>query len=819
MAEPENFALINSFPLSFSSSALDLRALLFVLAFFTTVNTALILRSLYPIAWWTSSYVVFDSLPVIYLLVQSFAGEKGLSAANSYHEVIPLAVGVTIYYSVRLVPRQVLGKTRRIVVLATACGGLWLGIQDINLFIQSRPMLDLFPSGAIVSVRAFIPLVGGPLRSDALALVVLLIPLTAASILLEFRAKSCLVAFPCFSLLLLAVVAILSLSRAVFISSSLSTILFLWILLHYRLVSVHTAIAATLAGVVVLLCIVFVSHLNRPILETISLFSSGSQRRSALGRTILWKQYLILLKQRPLAGFGACNDGMLALRMVPILGDIPVTSQAYNLYLDIAIQSGLLGACTFAVFIGGLISRIASCLRSKVVALNTKRLLAILTAGLAGVLLYGFAFSSFDQHPPTMIVAWLLFGLIGGTVTADTIPDNYFAPLNIVIPGFGLLILTTAIGLRGWRLVNIESIYRENYQTVARGEYVEALRSLDSLDHPELQSATIDAARGLILTLLVLPHSLVDPNKMGEALSEQQRGQLAQALVNFNLASQKAPFDATLISNVGALEILLDDQNAGWRDLSRAMALSPRDPAIHVLLGMLADSRGQNEAALNDYADAVASWPRIVDSQFYRDLVMRSPREGADVLARAVTILSSRNESPIRDALIAKIDLAIGRRAQAKKLLNGAVAQLPTLAYGWSNLGLLQSKDGNSGEALRSMERAARFSMRDTQACDYLASHAMEAGDLGSAQYWYGCVLASPIVSDHAARSRLVYQLPSISEDDLVPTGLLAYISPIVNTEGACLGLAQISSHLYDTASIDKLNQENLFQQRCVEGK
>jgi tetratricopeptide (TPR) repeat protein len=332
-----------------------------------------------------------------------------------------------------------------------------------------------------------------------------------------------------------------------------------------------------------------------------------------------------------------------------------------------------------------------------------------------------------------------------------------------------------------------EAQYKKGVQALMQGNYAQARRRFQNAISLQRKQPMFYAAHALATFRAVAGATLPPaPWRNLPAISATDEVLLREAADDYQGALRLSPNDATFWSNLGWVESYLHREAEAKDAFKSAVLVEPQDAASRIGLGLLEERRGLVNEALEQYAQSLASSPRTVDSPFFADLKARNPSGATTVISRCLDIMNSMPSSPLVQASIAKVHAYQGRQQAASEEYTAALQQLPDLSYAWANLGSLDLALGKTPSAQVDFERALALYSWNRFAANKLAALAFSSGDMATARKLYTRTVLTPLLSIHANRTARVYHVPWVDTDDLIPTGLLEYMSPPIEPLKLC---------------------------------
>jgi tetratricopeptide (TPR) repeat protein len=332
-----------------------------------------------------------------------------------------------------------------------------------------------------------------------------------------------------------------------------------------------------------------------------------------------------------------------------------------------------------------------------------------------------------------------------------------------------------------------EAFYNQGRSELFAGNDQQALASFQSAIDSRQKQPMFYAAHALAVTDQLF--GIAMPPRSWKSLPQLSRADsflLNGTMEDYKSALKLSPSDATLWSNLGWIEAFLKNDHAALAAFRQATLTDPSDAVSRIGLGLFYERQGTIEDAMEQYARALVASARIVDSPFFKDLQVRNKSGSMTVVNHALELLMASPQSPIVVASIAKLHAYLGQDDLANREYNSVLNQLPNLSYTWTNLGLLALMQNNRSGASLDFQRALFLDGQNTIAANKLASIELADGNLDAAKSLYARTLLTPLASVHAERTWRIYHISAAASDDIVPAGLLYYISPDIQLIPLC---------------------------------
>jgi O-antigen ligase len=399
-------------------------------------------------------------------------------------------------------------------------------------------------------------------------------------------------------LLLLSQLAVLALTQArgAWVGLGVALVVFG---LAWSIVNRDRRLAAAMVALVVLAA-TFVGLLNWPDgplaplarlpgldrLATITRTSAGSPA----ARLTIWRSTLPLILDRPWLGYGPETMSTIFARVFPpqlvyYQGRNYSVDRAHNIWLDLAMSAGLVGAAAFAVILIDFGRRTWNGLRGAQDRWLqvTWVTLAAAVAGHLADLQFGFDLTA------SAVVFWLLLAMVAGM--SDRRPDPPPAGARIIMPHLYLapaLVVLALIGLTCLRPLWADIAYWQSRQET---------RSLSARVNEGSQAVHL--------------WPLEPEYRLGLAWALFQSGDTAAAEDQLSAAHQLSPDDVWIWAAEAELYAVWgqsdpDKYHQAEAAYRHALALAPDIAAHHAALGVILARLGQLEAATMELERAVA---------------------------------------------------------------------------------------------------------------------------------------------------------------------------------------------------------------------
>ena len=321
--------------------------------------------------------------------------------------------------------------------------------------------------------------------------------------------------------------------------------------------------------------------------------------------------------------------------------------------------------------------------------------------------------------------------------------------------------------------------------------YIEYTNQL-MLTHPQLRQGWPNLYAGPAMV----------PAEQVEAVQEALRGW--RSLLN------SIPADDGAWENVSRLYLSIGQNENALEAAQQALKLAPKDYSHLVNLGLLQEARGLKGDGVRSYSGALAIYPRLVQSPFWREFAMRDETSAREALADAIRENESAynaSHDVVAAERLARLLLASGDSIRATQLSATLLKLSPQLEGAWELQGEVAQ---DSHAAALCYRRAIFLDPSDPLPYVRLGELALADHDLPSAaSYWpVALKLHRSLHTPHAQMAKLRYRLPVSIANDSIPDTWIYYISPAFHFAAAFSRIAasfETSGQLEDARLFENL--------------
>lgn len=228
--------------------------------------------------------------------------------------------------------------------------------------------------------------------------------------------------------------------------------------------------------------------------------------------------------------------------------------------------------------------------------------------------------------------------------------------------------------------------------------------------------------------------------------------------------------------NLAWVHAMAGDLRGAAALLAQIVKAVPNDPVYRVSYGLVFEKIGNEGAAQAEYAHAISLRPAILQSDFFADLLARSPNLARGAEGAARERLAKDREDPVAAIRLAEIDVFEGDTEAADALISPILPRLPNIGTAWEVRGDIDRENGQLKEAVLSYRRAL-FLDATPETAERLLRLAPPQSSVTPMLKRMQEQIASHRMSPHAIRISVVYRPPVVLTNDLIPTDLLEYVS------------------------------------------
>jgi len=619
-------------------------------------------------------------------------------------------------------------------------------------------------------------------------------------LLIRYKHRWRIILLPAVSLVLLILIAIaISFSRALYISAAGFFLIGSGLCWYYRLF--HWRQLVLFNGILTLMFVLIVafSPIAKPVVTTMSILRTSSQVRSLQGRVSTWTTAPEMIRSHPWFGLGSYNFPMQYVTYRP--ENTVYVGRALNCVLQILIEKGVLGLAAYGLLLITFFKTSHRRVRSSAGEVFDKSAVVLFVAVCAAAIIRDLSYSSILTNKGVTSLLCFMFAFNAGAPLSAgrSSKDPGLAsrsPLGVVL--ILALMSFSLVSLRYARVLRSETAFRAFSRDFALKQNLQAGADIESAISESPENAYYVSNKALLLasTLTVK----LDARKFGEndlELSEEDKSRISAAISLYNRALDLNPGDDCFHHNLGWLYYFLGQRESAFIHFRKAIEISGDVPLYHLSLGLLYERTNGQRPAVSEYAVAIRLSPGIVDSDFFKDLRKRLPKEAEEILKADTSYFEDQlgyGNDPLVNANLGKLYFYAGRIDDAIRRLRESTLQLPSLSRPWLNLGQCYELVGNEREAKLSYERAAFLEDTNYSTWDRLGNLVYQQQQSTSAIAYYEKALTHRLKqsSIHSERVFRVYRSRYIVPNDILPTNLLAYSEPSLDVAGIYARLAEI---------------------------
>ena len=212
------------------------------------------------------------------------------------------------------------------------------------------------------------------------------------------------------NIILFLTVLIISFCRGIYLALCTFIIMVIILLIKNQMINWRKlVIVSSLLG---LLVILFLFPVRESLVTTSLGFKTLSQVRSIEGRITIWKNSIKIFRQNPILGVGSFNFPIYYTAYKNNDTVSPFIGRAFNTYLQIIVEKGLLGFITFFIIIYISLHHTKNKLKNQNITKDEKYISILLVSMIISVLVRDFTYSSLIYHDGVGLLFWLYLALI-----------------------------------------------------------------------------------------------------------------------------------------------------------------------------------------------------------------------------------------------------------------------------------------------------------------------------------------------------------------------------------------------------------------------
>jgi tetratricopeptide (TPR) repeat protein len=250
----------------------------------------------------------------------------------------------------------------------------------------------------------------------------------------------------------------------------------------------------------------------------------------------------------------------------------------------------------------------------------------------------------------------------------------------------------------------------------------------------------------------------------------------------FRLVVSETPSVDAAWNDLAWLYLLNNDPVQAASCTERALSISNVDYIYYITLGVIQEGTGQNRDAGESYSHAILLYPRLVGSRFWQELRLRDndlARRSFDAALAVARADYLRGHAPLAGEVLARL-LQESNSPEAEALVQGVVAELPTVPGAWELLGEIRWAKADQAGAQIAFRRAIFISPDDPLPRELLARLSLSSNDIGTAgkESYRAWRLQSAARTPHSRRAVVAYRSDAVLRNDALPPDILTDLSP-----------------------------------------
>lgn len=522
--------------------------------------------------------------------------------------------------------------------------------------------------------------------------------------------------------------------------------------------------------------------IRRAMLDTMAVRSTVSQRRSMSGRAEIALESAKLVLLKPVVGAGPGNFPY-AWQTYSAYQQPRVVSESYNLLLNTAVESGILGVAALFLLGAGIAVRLYRLRRIQSFSGG-----AIAGAACTSLAVLSLSHSFLFSGRATTFCVYVLLAIFAGESDLNAEPKKQTEHKAI----FVALICAAALCIPF--LVDSENRNAELSALERFRRTRPASRNMAGIRTPfSTPDPYIAYVNQLGPILPAMPEQgLLRIYSGRRTLNREEVFAVQQALQRWRVVLDRMTSDDGAWENLSRLYFFTSQKERALEAAEKAYALRPGDYSHLVNLGLIRESLGMKDGAALSYARALEIYPRLVQSPFWRELNLRNQTWAHEIMSTAVRDQEGASAAA-RDVLekerLGRLLTAGGDMDRAAQIIDSVLETSPELEGAWELKGEL-SPDPVS--AVLCYKKAAFLDPADPLPHARLGELALARSDMPAAatEWLTAWMLDSSIRTQHSEMAKARYRLPNSIANDSVPGNWIYYISPSFGFSSAFTAIA-----------------------------
>lgn len=448
--------------------------------------------------------------------------------------------------------------------------------------------------------------------------------------------------------------------------------------------------------------------IGNPVLQTLKLTGTTSQRRSIDGRLSIWHTAKNIFSDFPLSGIGGNNFSLYYAnhRENP---ELAFTTRINSSFIQLLVEKGILGTCAYSLLFICILWVLIKQIKTSESTTEHRVFIAVVLSLMLAFLIKELTFSSFFENGPLMTLFFLVCALIRRYSREALVlkPTN----LGVRLVAGGSLLLLSLFAYKYYLAKKASEYGTLAVSFVRQNDFDKALVSLDKAIDLNPQQAIYYIHRATIrekkFANEVISNSLWNENvNYGRYHRPNASHSEIASISDYEEALKLNPYDDRAHQNLGWIYFTAGKMDKAINHMEMAVKLDPTEEMGMVSLALVFDSLKRTDSADHYYIRAINQSPAFLQSVFWRHFSAKDSLRASMILSESSKYLKSRSEKDIISKAKYAAVLMRENKDVAVDLLKQVNDGLPNLSMAWLNLGILQMNPDSVTEGINCVKRS-----------------------------------------------------------------------------------------------------------------
>lgn len=519
-------------------------------------------------------------------------------------------------------------------------------------------------------------------------------------------------------------------------------------------------------AIVVTIFIIVIIPIRKPVLDVIKIHATSTQERSTNGRFVLWEKCLDISKEHPIFGIGSGNFPEIS-KIISYKTGEPYSRRVTNSYLQILVEKGIVGLTLYVILFIFLIYYI---IKSKN-KFNIRIPIIIICALFLSIGFREFTFSTlFDEDTPFgLLILWISIFRIFVDVDSENCSKRFR----------NYTILVSSSLFFAMFIYNYMPIYKLINKNISKFVITPNSDGVIEIDHKEnVYSPVVYYNAGMGY---VCENDSIDFNTFVVScdILLEENGNRHKIINNLELAIKYAPYEPVFSITLGWLYINSGQLRRGMNVFGNVVKFNKSNYISCLSLGLCYEKLCMIDSAKYYYCNAIIQTPYIVDSYFFKDLLLRNNELAKNVVDEAMTFLKNSNNDGFSVYKLAKLYYFKDEYELKGDVLMQHIDSLPNLSRAWVTLGDIRLAERKFNDAHSCYRKAAFLDETDYIAYDRLYNFSILENKPNKVIKRQVMIKYSNHNSNYTRHFHNIYKLNSVVNVPY-PTNIMTYMSPML---------------------------------------